>query len=250
MSRSISHNSPHQERINMITQKLNGLSAATEGERSRHVDLLEDKLREIEDNYWRSQESNSKKFAFLREYVNKLQQKIDESRQHRETAHELLKKELSDMQHRIQIGIEAESSIRKEAEGRIQRYLEEKIGALRNELSSENKHRVEVMQETESKLVKLLPSLQEALVNEEDARDNFIGRLKKQFSDEGQRFYSEVEGERRTREDTEEALLTMLREVVGRMKTDLENEKTEREGTEETLLGLMEDICSKLSRLQ
>lgn len=39
----------------------------------------------------------------------------------------------------------------------------------------------------------------------------------------------------------------MLKEVVHRVKTEIEGEKKNREMTEETLLGLLEDTCNKLN---
>lgn len=54
-------------------------------------------------------------------------------------------------------------------------------------------------------------------------------------------------GERKAREETEEALLAMLRDVMGRLKNDVEQERRDRETTEETLLSLLEDTCAKLN---
>ena len=56
-----------------------------------------------------------------------------------------------------------------------------------------------------------------------------------------------MNGEKKSREDTEEAILEMLRVMITRMKADIENEKKEREVTEDTLLSLLEDTCNKLN---
>ena len=53
--------------------------------------------------------------------------------------------------------------------------------------------------------------------------------------------------EKKQREEAEEAMLEMLKDIVQRMKQDIESEKKEREGTEEMLLNLLEDTCTKLN---
>ena len=56
-----------------------------------------------------------------------------------------------------------------------------------------------------------------------------------------------VHSEKKTREETEEAILEMLRMMITKTKSEIENERKAREGTEETLLALLEDTCNKLT---
>lgn len=39
----------------------------------------------------------------------------------------------------------------------------------------------------------------------------------------------------------------MLKDVVNKVKSEINHERKNRENTEETLLGLLEDTCSKLN---
>jgi molybdopterin synthase catalytic subunit len=52
---------------------------------------------------------------------------------------------------------------------------------------------------------------------------------------------------RKAREENEQAIFDMLRDVVERVKKEIETEKKERHNTEECLLTLLEDTCSKLN---
>lgn len=56
-----------------------------------------------------------------------------------------------------------------------------------------------------------------------------------------------IQGEKKSREETEEAILEMLRLMITKIKGEIENERKERETTEETLLSLLEDTCNKLN---
>ena len=53
--------------------------------------------------------------------------------------------------------------------------------------------------------------------------------------------------EKKVSEDTEEALLEMLKEMVNRMKGDIDVEKKDRECSEDALLNLLEETCTKLN---
>ena len=64
---------------------------------------------------------------------------------------------------------------------------------------------------------------------------------------EGSKLLEEVVLERRQREETEESILELLRDMVSRIKAEIENERCEREISEEQLLGLLEDTCSRLT---
>jgi hypothetical protein len=56
-----------------------------------------------------------------------------------------------------------------------------------------------------------------------------------------------IQIERKTREETEEAILEMLRIMITKIKGDVEGERKDREITEETLLSILEDTCNKLN---
>ena len=56
-----------------------------------------------------------------------------------------------------------------------------------------------------------------------------------------------VTQERKAREDTEESILELLRDMVSRIKNEIECERRERETSEEQLLCLLEDTCSRLT---
>ena len=61
------------------------------------------------------------------------------------------------------------------------------------------------------------------------------------------RIQSLIQSEKKTREETEEAILEMLRIMITKTKSEIESERKDRESTEETLLSLLEDTCNKLN---
>jgi len=66
--------------------------------------------------------------------------------------------------------------------------------------------------------------------------------------EESERLGELVSNEKKAREETEEAILEMLKDMVNKIKVEIENEKRDREENEETLLSLLEDTCNKLNQ--
>ena len=71
--------------------------------------------------------------------------------------------------------------------------------------------------------------------------------LNTRITEETQRLVDMVMAEKKAREETEEALLEMLKAMINAMKTQLENERQERQNNQEYLINLLEDMCNKLS---
>lgn len=68
------------------------------------------------------------------------------------------------------------------------------------------------------------------------------------MEEESERLGELVSNEKKAREETEEAILEMLKDMVNKIKVEIENEKRDREENEETLLSLLEDTCNKLNQ--
>ena len=71
--------------------------------------------------------------------------------------------------------------------------------------------------------------------------------LNTRITEETQRLVDMVMSEKKAREETEEALLEMLKAMINAMKTQLENERQERQNNQDYLINLLEDMCNKLS---
>ena len=56
----------------------------------------------------------------------------------------------------------------------------------------------------------------------------------------------ELEEAKLSREESETAILDMLKQVVRRVKAEIESERRDREAMEETILNLIEETCAKL----
>ena len=68
--------------------------------------------------------------------------------------------------------------------------------------------------------------------------------LNTRINEETQRLVDMVMAEKKAREETEEALLEMLKAMINAMKTQqLENERQKRQNNQDYLISLLEDMC-------
>lgn len=62
------------------------------------------------------------------------------------------------------------------------------------------------------------------------------------------RLKTNVEDEKKAREETEETMIEMFKEMISKIKGEIDSEKSEREQAEEALLSLLEETCAKLNK--
>lgn len=124
--------------------------------------------------------------------------------------------------------------------------IDEKYRSLKSDLSREIRHRQECVDECsltiERDFPRLLERVNEISLQREDADAQIVTKMGEDIGD----LNIEMTKERNAREENEQAMFDMLRDIVERIKRELENEKKDRETAEETLMGLLEDTCNKL----
>ena len=62
------------------------------------------------------------------------------------------------------------------------------------------------------------------------------------------RLKEQVDEEKRAREETEETMIDMFKDMINKIKSEIDTEKNEREQAEEALLSLLEETCAKLNK--
>jgi len=149
-------------------------------------------------------------------------------------------------QKNIQL-LEQFAASRKEQEKAILSLVEERTNSVRNDLAKESGIREEEVENFRTCLENDVPKLQEAIKGISLERNEFDTEFVKKTSEDIQKLNATVMEEKKVLEDTEEALLEILKETVNRMKTDIEGEKKDRETSEDNLLGLLEETCTKLN---
>jgi hypothetical protein len=232
-----------------LSERLQGIQAALDGDKSGQSEHLERQLQALEMQMDDLQEQNCRKFSAYREQLTKIQSFFDEGHEAREAALDVKFKELSSLEERIGDAIEAEGSNRKETEAKLMKLIEDRTNQLRAELKKSVHKRKDLLETVQQRLDSQLPNLDAALQREVTQRVNLEEESKRQINEEIGHLQSTVETERRAREEAEEGLLTMMRTIVGKVKGELEEERRTREDSEETMLGLIEEACVKINAI-
>lgn len=90
--------------------------------------------------------------------------------------------------------------------------------------------------------------MNDILKEEQDEMIENDNQIARKIDEEAQNLVSLVNLEKKSREETEEALLEMLKSMINAMKTQLDNERQERINTQQHLITLLEDMCNKLEK--
>jgi NCAIR mutase (PurE)-related protein len=106
--------------------------------------------------------------------------------------------------------------------------IDERYNFLMNELNKEAKNRSESLENFHKIIETDIPKIQESLKEEQDDMIENDNSLSARINEETGRLIGLVMGEKKAREETEEALLEMLKAMINAMKTQLENERRER----------------------
>ena len=86
-----------------------------------------------------------------------------------------------------------------------------------------------------------MPRLQDIISSETELRITRDQQIFAKIDHEVRACVDAIETERKNREETEEAVLDMLKEMTDKIKLEIEEERREREENYETLLNLLED---------
>ena len=135
---------------------------------------------------------------------------------------------LRTLEEKVVERFEQESKLRKELERKALLLIEERYNFLMNELSKEAKNRNESLENFHKIIESDIPKIQENLKDEQTDMIENDNTLNNRINDETHKLINLVMTEKKSREETEEALLEMLKAMINAMKTQLENEKKER----------------------
>jgi hypothetical protein len=160
--------------------------------------------------------------------LNKLFNQIDQQNNNIDSSYDQKMQYLRNLEEKVVERFEQESKLRKELERKAFLLIEERYSFLINELGKEAKNRNESLENFHKIIESDIPKIQENLKDEQNDMIENDNILNNRINEETQKLISLVFTEKKSREETEEALLEMLKAMINAMKTQLETEKKER----------------------
>ena len=160
--------------------------------------------------------------------MNKLFDQIEQQNNYIDSTYDQKMHYLRSLEEKVVERFEQDIKLRKELERKALLLIEEKYNFLNYELGKESKNRNESLENFHKIIETDIPKIQINLKDEQtDMIDNNTS-LMKRLNLDTQTLINLVLSEKNSREQTEEALLEMLKAMINSMKTQLENEKKER----------------------
>lgn len=241
--------SPNNERVRKLSDRLRSIQSSLDSEKTNRLELLDSKFTALEAQMEEFAQQTAQRLNDIRESVVAIQRELELDSAGREGEVEARVRDLEELESGLHVAMEQEQDLRRDAEMRTFRALEERTSSIRMEIAKEAKAKTEGVNSLSASLSSVLSRTQEACKAAFSDFSAFHTSLATSLEGEGKAVLSEMAAERESREDTEEAMLAMLKDVVGRIKADLELERRDREATEETLLTLLEEACAKLNAI-
>lgn len=239
----------YKERVKKISERLQTMQIVLDPERNSGFSDIEKRLEELEAEFSEACEQNSKKFSILKDQVQRIELGVDKELKNRSQFFQSKSDELNRWQDQVHAGLNKYLKGKNEGETRIFSGIEEKFEGFKAKIREECKR----FQETEAEAMNFvnqdLPKLAEVVQEGVDLRKIAEVELNKRLDAGLASLKHGLIVEKKMREETEEAMLAMLRDVVSRIKNDMDTERKEREMSEENILGLLEETCEKISSI-
>ena len=173
-------------------------------------------------------EDSHTRFQGLREQISKLFSQIDSQNNSIDSTYDQKMQYLHTLEEKVVERFEQEAKLRKDTERKAILLIDERYNYLIHELNKEAKNRNESLENFHKIIESDIPKIQETLKEEQNEMMENDNAVSNRIVEETQRLINMVLNEKKAREETEEALLEMLKAMINAMKTQLENEKRER----------------------
>merc|ERR1712224_719411 len=175
-------------------------------------------MKHLDERLAASQDAATKKFNVLKDQMFIFQDALKEERVFREELEVSKEKEIVKVDAALQATLQAEQEALRATSEKILKVFEDKTACLKDEISSSSKVRTE----NEARLRRFLevdiPKLYEGLKEEVENREIMEQRMLKKAMDEVTQLRGAILAEKKAREDTEEAIIRMMEDVVSKMQ--------------------------------
>jgi hypothetical protein len=135
---------------------------------------------------------------------------------------------LRNLEEKVLERFDQESKLRKELERKAILLIEERSNFMHNEINKENKNRNESLENFHKIIQNDIPKIQENLREEQNEMIEYDNNMINKIDVETHKLFEFVKNEKKSRDETEQALIEMLKAMINAMKTQLENEKKQR----------------------
>ena len=166
----------YYERIQRLSDRLSNLQTGLESEKQSRLEVLNSKLRSVDEKLTSNSDVSAKKFQSMKETLTKISKSIEEEKRLRDKIFDDKDTELRELDLHVQSLIETESQHRVEDEMRIIRTFEDKFSTLKDEIIRESKSRIENEVNLKKYLEMDIPKLFESLKEEALAREAIMSR--------------------------------------------------------------------------
>ena len=168
---------------------------------------------------------DQKRFVLLKERLNTYLQYVDSYRQEKDYEEQAFTNELAALESKMAQKFSQERQADLEMEKRLNAVINERFQGLRTQLAQESKQRYDTLENLKNCLENDFPKLNDEMKMETMQREEGDLKVYAKMNEELENAQSLVDTEQKTRDNTQEEIVEMLKEMVNKVGTDLQTEK-------------------------
>ena len=249
------------DRINKINSKLNSIQNSLSQQSqipisnsypqsyipNSSTNNIEERLSSLEQKNFESQELIFQEFSKLKKDISNLLYQIDQEHQNYLKYFSQRKIFIQNLEKKLLNQISQEQKERVEMEARLLSQIDKNANILKSQLQRENKSKENDIKLFGNFLENEVPKIIKEMKIEAEERQKEDINLSKIIDDGFTKLYSIINEEKLNRENTENSLTDMVKGIIARMNVEIENEKSIRDANEKNLINILEQTIQKLS---
>ena len=217
--------------------------------KANRLEALEKQIRILEEKIYDVSQVGSRNVDSAKKQIMILLNEIEENKTACDLIYENRQKQVKLLEFKLSEIFEQLLNSRKELEKKLILKIEEKQKQMLYEISKEANITTEEIRLLKNSIGEEFPKLYNTTKQEINNREYLNQEISKKLNGEMDILKDLLNSEKKTREEEENAMIEIVKEMISKLRYNLEKEKEERKINEDSMITLLENTFSKLSTL-
>jgi len=236
---------PFEERFEALNENLRNIVIKKKIRNDSESQKLSKQIEEYSKLYSDTMQNYLKSIEQLNQDIVILQRAADSNTKLFDDQYGQYVRKLDLYEQTLQEKIAIEALNRKTNLPELTAYMDEKVVGLQSDMSQLISSRKLVIESLNKSLSHDLPQLQELNLQEKEDRENCDTRILQHSEEEIKHLYDSITFLKNNREESENGIFEMIKNLVNRAKYEIDEEKKRRVQSQNSIVKLLELACTK-----
>ena len=243
-----SDNNPIQnskDKFSLLNDKI--LSLAENKYSKNFKNIIENKIKEVKDNFKTNVDSLEQKYSILNSQMIKFNQIIEEDKINKEKNKIKNELELKELEQEIKNMLTKEREFMKSYIDDYTKKIEETIINHAQEIKEENDMIKENIENLKNYMENEINNVNNNIISENEEKINNIKNINEEMEEKFVEIKENIEEQKQKRENIEKNNESNISEILEKVKHEVNVHKTKREEFQDNVFTIIEDTCLKLA---